>query len=220
MTLLDTGYAAAPRLAARSLSVPRATADLDGLAENPLAAVRLVPSETPRHTAGARASSDLSARRSARPPLGGAPLRDALRTVPAAAVEASAGELARCAAVGEPPPGPVAPAPDGTPRRLLAGDARPTRAARAAGRSRSADAGAVPLGHGCPTEADAPRIRRAHLCAGSAVHRAHVTAGRHGPASRPVGSWQQRADLGAAPGADWSVHGPALGTTHSGGGTP
>ncbi|MFH8976914.1 SagB/ThcOx family dehydrogenase [Streptomyces sp. NPDC017890] len=224
LLLLDTGHAAAALwLAARSLGVGHATADLDGRSESPLAAVRFVPPDTPRSVAGAPAPGDLTARRSARPPLGGAPPRGLLRTVLAAAVEASAGELAWCAAVGPPHPGLVEPAADGTLRRLAAGDARPALAAWAAGQSWIADTGAVLLGHGCPSDAEAPRIRRAHLRAGFAVHMAHVTAGRHGLASRPVGSWQQAdlgAALGAAPGGDWIVHGLALGTTHSGEGTP
>ncbi len=81
-----------------------------------------------------------------------------------------------------------------------------------------ARAGAVLLGHGCPTDADAPRIRRTHLRAGLAVHLAQVTAARRGLAARPVGSWQQ-ADLGAAlggpPGRDLVVHGLAIGTRPS-----
>lgn len=135
----------------------------------------------------------------------------------AAAVEAGAGELAWCAAVGEPQPELVELATDGTLLRLAAGEARPTLAAWAAGQAWIADAGAVLLGYGCPTDAEAPQIRRAHLRAGFAIHVAHVTAGRHGLAGRPIGSWQQ-ADLGAAlgspPGRDWIVHGLALGTTH------
>ncbi|PAZ17198.1 hypothetical protein CLM62_04245, partial [Streptomyces sp. SA15] len=143
---------------------------------------------------------------------------DVLRAVLATAVQASAGELAWCAAVGEPQPELVEPAPDGTLRRLAAGEARPTLAVWAAGQAWIADAGAVLLAYGCPADSDAPRIRRAHLRAGFAVHFAHLAAVRHGLAARPVGSWQQ-ADLGAAlgapPGRDWVVHGLALGTTHS-----
>ncbi len=175
----------------------------------PEAAHRAIDTPTPR---------ELLARRSARPPLRGTPPRDALRAVLATATEASAGELAWCLAVGAPQPELVELAPEGTLRRFAAGEARPTLAAWAAGQAWIADAGAVLLGHGCPADAEAPQIRRAHLRAGFAVHLAQVTAGRHGLAGRPIGSWQQ-ADLGAAlgatPGRDWIVHGLALGTTHS-----
>ncbi|MER6348001.1 SagB/ThcOx family dehydrogenase [Streptomyces sp. NPDC001595] len=168
------------------------------------------------------APRELLGRRSAPPPLRGVPPVGVLRAVLAAAVEASAGEPAWCVAVGAPRPGLLAPGPDGTLRRLAAGEARPTLAAWAAGQAWLAEAGAVLLGHGCPSDADAPRIRRIHLRAGFAAHLAQVTAVRHGLASRPVGSWQ-RADLGAAlggaPGRDWIVHGLALGTTHSEQGT-
>ncbi|MGC9543967.1 nitroreductase [Streptomyces sp. UG1] len=179
---------------------------------------QVAPPDAAHPVAGAPAPRDLLARRSARPPMRGTPSRDALRAVLATANAASTGELAWCAAVGGPQPELVEAAPDGTLRRLAAGEARPTLAAWAAGQAWIADAGAVLLGHGCPAEADAPRIRRAHLRAGFAVHLAHLTAARHGLAARPVGSWQQ-ADLGAAlgapPGRDWIVHGLALGTTHS-----
>jgi nitroreductase len=135
----------------------------------------------------------------------------------APAVDASAGELSWCAAVGEPQPQLVELAPEGTLRRLAAGEARPTLAAWAAGQAWIAEAGALLLGYGCPTHAEAAQIRRAHLRAGFAVHLAHVAAARQGLAARPVGSWQQAdlgAALGAAPGKDWIVHGLALGTTH------
>lgn len=183
---------------------------------------QVAPPDAVHPGADAPAPGDLLARRSARPPMRGTPPRDALRAVLATANEASTGELAWCAAVGEPQPELVELAPDGTLRRLAAGEARPTLAAWAAGQAWITDAGAVLLGHGCPAEAEAPRIRRAHLRAGFAVHLAHITAARHGLAGRPVGSWQQ-ADLGAAlgapPGRDWIVHGLALGTTHSEEGT-
>ncbi|MEV0219705.1 SagB/ThcOx family dehydrogenase [Streptomyces sp. NPDC050704] len=239
LILLDTGHAAAALwLAARAIGTTvtsgAGTGGLrrDGLAEEPLAALHFAPPEGARRVAPAeaahRAAADaptpreLLARRSAGPPLRGTPPRESLRAVLAAAVEASAGELAWCAAVGEPQPELVESAPDGTLRRLAAGDARPTLAAWAAGQAWIADAGAVLLGYGCPTDAEAPRIRRAHLRAGFAVGLAHVAAGRQGLAGRPVGSWQQ-ADLGAAlgapPGRDWIVHGLALGTTHSEEGT-
>ncbi|WP_338778507.1 SagB/ThcOx family dehydrogenase [Streptomyces sp. DG1A-41] len=180
-----------------------------------------VPSpEAGHHTAAAPTPSpgELLARRSARPPLRGTPPRDALRAVLATADAAGAGDLAWCAAIGEPEPQIVELAPEGTLRRLAAGEARPTLAAWAAGQAWIADAGAVLLGYGCPADADAPLIRRTHLRAGLAVHLAHVAAARHGLSGRPVGSWQQ-ADLGAAlgapPGRDWIIHGLALGTTHS-----
>ncbi|MDX3638353.1 SagB/ThcOx family dehydrogenase [Streptomyces sp. MB09-02B] len=222
LILLDTGHAAAAlTLAARSLGVPPTALDLDGRAEDPLAAVHFAPPETAQPAVGAPTPSDLLTRRSAGPPLRGTPPQEALRAVLAAA-EANAGDLGWCAAVGEPQPALVASAPDGTLRRLAAGEARPTLAAWAAGQAWIAEAGAVLLGYGCPTDADAPQIRRAHLRAGFAVHMAHVTAGRHGLAGRPVGAWQQAdlgAALGAAPGRDWIVHGLALGTTHSEEGT-
>ncbi|MFJ4978188.1 SagB/ThcOx family dehydrogenase [Streptomyces coeruleorubidus] len=178
-----------------------------------------VPSPGARHQAvDVPTPGELLARRSARPPLRGTPPGDVLRAVLATAHEASAGAVAWCAAVGEPEPGLVGLAPDGTLRRLAVGEARPTLAAWAAGQAWIADTGAVLLGYGCPAGADAPLIRRAHLRAGFAVHLAHVAAARHGLYGRPVGSWQQ-ADLGAAlgalPGRDWIVHGLALGTTHS-----
>jgi hypothetical protein len=129
------------------------------------------------------------------------------------------GDLRWCAAVGPPRPALMALSADGTSlRRHAAGEARPTLAAWAAGQAWIADAGAVLLAHGCPADADAAHIRRAHLRAGFAVHLAHVTALRHGLAARPVGSWQQAdlgAALGAAPGRDWIVHGLALGARHA-----
>ncbi|WP_338895598.1 SagB/ThcOx family dehydrogenase [Streptomyces sp. TG1A-60] len=224
LILLDTGHAAAALwLAARALGTGPGEVHLDGHTEDPLGALHFAPPEAARRTVDAPTPRDLLTRRSARPPLRGTPPQEALRAVLATAVEAGAGELAWCAAVGEPQPALVEPAPDGTVRRLAAGEARPTLAAWAAGQAWIADAGAVLLGHGCPTDAEAPQIRRAHLRAGFAVHMAHVTAGRHGLAGRPVGSWQQAdlgAALGAAPGRDWIVHGLALGTTHSEEGTP
>jgi nitroreductase len=135
------------------------------------------------------------------------------------ATRAGAGDLRWYAAVGPPRPGLVEPAADGaTLRRYAAGEARPTLAAWAAGQAWIGAAGAVLLAVGCPADADAPHIRRAHLRAGFAVHLAHVTARRHGLAARPVGSWQQAdlgAALGAAPGRDWVVHALALGTRHA-----
>lgn len=225
LMLLDTGHVvAALWLAARALGNCESLPRLDGLAEDPLAAVHFAPPQRGGRAfrpAGASmdvpAPRELLARRSAPPPLRGAPPPDVLRTLLATAVQASAGELAWCAAVGEPRPELVELAPNGTLRRLAAGEARPTLAVWAAGQAWLADAGAVLLAYGCPSDADAPRIRRAHLRAGFAVHLAHLTAVRHGSAARPVGSWQQAdlgAALGAAPGRDWIVHGLALGTTH------
>jgi nitroreductase len=223
LLLLDTGHAAAALwLAARSLGTGPTALVLDGPAEDPLARLHLAPPDAEHRAADAPTPRELLTRRSARPPLRGTPPQEALRAVLAAAAEASAGELAWCAAVGEPQPGLVEPAPDGALRRLATGEARPTLAAWAAGQAWIADAGAVLLGYGCPTDAGATRIRRAHLRAGFAVHVAHVTAGRHGLAGRPVGAWQQAdlgAALGAAAGRDWIVHGLALGTTHSEKGT-
>ncbi|TDC24430.1 SagB/ThcOx family dehydrogenase [Streptomyces sp. 8K308] len=218
LVLLDTGHAAAALwLAARALGAAPPALHLDGFTERPLAALHFPPPGGARRGADAPTPRELLARRSAKPPLKGTPPRDVLRAVLATAVDASAGEVAWCAAVGEPRPELVELAPDGTPRRLASGEARPTLAAWAAGQGWIAEAGAVLLGYGCPADADAPRIRRAHLRAGFAVGLAHVAAGRLGVASRPVGSWQQAdlgAALGAAPGRDWIVHGLALGTTH------
>ncbi|MFE8991396.1 SagB/ThcOx family dehydrogenase [Streptomyces collinus] len=232
LLLLDTGHAAAALyLAARALGVSEPDVRLDGRAESPLAAVHIPPPgrRGPVHPAdGARvpeppedrpAPAELLARRSAPPPLPGAPSPDALLAVLTTAARAGTGDLRWCAAVGPPRPGLVEPAADGAAlRRHAAGEARPTLAAWAAGQAWIADAGAVLLAVGCPADADAPHIRRAHLRAGFAVHLAHVTARRHGLAARPVGSWQ-RADLGAAlgaaPGRDWIVHALALGTRHA-----
>ncbi|WP_258199040.1 SagB/ThcOx family dehydrogenase [Streptomyces sp. A244] len=232
LLLLDTGHtAAALYLAARALGVSEPDVRLDGRAESPLAAVHIPPPgrRSPEHPAdGARvpeppegrpAAAELLARRSAPPPLPGAPAPDALLAVLTTAARAGTGDLRWCAAVGPPRPGLVEPAADGaTLRRLAAGEARPTLAAWAAGQAWIADVGAVLLAVGCPADADAPHIRRAHLRAGFAVHLAHVTARRHGLAARPVGSWQQAdlgAALGAAPGRDWVVHALALGTRHA-----
>ncbi|MFI9616522.1 SagB/ThcOx family dehydrogenase [Streptomyces sp. NPDC052023] len=168
---------------------------------------------------GPPAPAELLARRSTPPPMPGTPSEDALRAVLTAAVQAGTGDLRWCAAVGPPRPALVALSADGTTlRRHAAGEARPTLAAWAAGQAWLAAAGAVLLAHGCPADADAMHIRRAHLRAGFAVHLAHVTALRHGLSARPVGSWQQAdlgAALGAAPGRDWVVHGLALGTRHA-----
>ncbi|WP_328349869.1 SagB/ThcOx family dehydrogenase [Streptomyces sp. NBC_00445] len=228
LILLDTGHvAAALWLAGRALGIAEPVLRLDGLPEHPLAALHFAPPEKRDDVSQSQglgppmdmpAPRELLARRSAPPPLTGTPPPDVLRAVLATAVQASAGELAWCAAVGEPRPELVELAPDGTLRRLAAGEARPTLAVWAAGQAWIADVGAVLLAYGCPADANAPRIRRAHLRAGFAVHLAHLGAVRHGLAARPVGSWQQ-ADLGAAlgapPGRDWIVHGLALGTTHS-----
>jgi nitroreductase len=227
LILLDTGHASAALwLAARALGLAEPVLRLDGLSESPLAALHLPLTEAgargPRSEGAPPSShvpvpSELLARRSTPPPFSGTPPPDVLRTVLATAARASAGEVAWCAAVGEPRPQLVELCPNGTLRRLAAGEARPTLAGWAAGQAWLADAGAVLLAYGCPADADAPRIRRTHLRAGFAVHLAHLTAVRHGLAARPVGSWQ-RADLGAAlgapPGRDWIVHGLALGTTH------
>lgn len=230
LLLLDTGHAAAALyLAARALGVSEPEVRLDGLAENPLAAVHIPPPgrrDPARPADSARCPepaeptpAELLARRSAPPPLPGAPSQDALRAVLTTAARAGTGDLRWCAAVGPPRPGLVEPAADGaTLRRSAAGEARPTLAAWAAGQAWIADAGAVLLAVGCPADADPPHIRRAHLRAGFAVHLAHVTARRHGLAARPVGSWQQAdlgASLGAAPGRDWVVHALALGTRHA-----
>ncbi|MFE1010312.1 SagB/ThcOx family dehydrogenase [Streptomyces sp. NPDC058794] len=226
LLLLDAGHAAAALLlAARVLGTGESDVRLDGRTENPLAVVRIPPpgGRSPRHPAETEdppTPADLLARRSTPPPLPGLPPPDALRAVLATAGRAGDGDLLRwCAAVGPPRPGLMELAPDGTTlRRYASGETRPTLAAWAAGQAWLADAGAVLLAHGCPTDADTAHIRRAHLRAGFAVHLAHVTALRHGLAARPVGSWQQ-ADLGgalgAAPGRDWVVHALALGTRHA-----
>ncbi|MER7576559.1 SagB/ThcOx family dehydrogenase [Streptomyces sp. NPDC126514] len=221
LLLLDTGHvAAALWLGARALGLAAPEPRFDGLTEHPLAVLHFTlpqgrsgastPLETSEPVPG-----ELLTRRSALPPLTGTPHRDALRAVLTTAARASTRELAWCAAVGEPEPELVEPAPDSTLRRLAAGEARPTLARWAAGQAWLAEAGAVLLAYGCPSDADAPLIRRTHLRAGFAVHLAHLAALRHGLAARPVGSWQQ-ADLGAAlgaePGRDWIVHGLALGT--------
>ncbi|MEG8275348.1 SagB/ThcOx family dehydrogenase [Streptomyces sp. AHA2] len=230
LLLLDTGHAAAALfLAARALAAGEPRVRMDGLTERPLATVHVPP---PRGRGPGRAapddgraaeqaqhphtSAELLARRSAAPPLRGAPSPDALRAVLTAAARAGTGDLHWSVAVGPPRPGLVEPAPGGTSLRQYAtGDARPTLAAWAAGQAWIAHAGAVLLAHGCPADADTPHIRRAHLRAGFAVHLAHITALRLGLTARPVGSWQQAdlgAALGAAPGRDWIVHALALGT--------
>ncbi|MFJ7112551.1 SagB/ThcOx family dehydrogenase [Streptomyces albogriseolus] len=225
LLLLDTGHAAAALfLAARVLGAGEPDVRMDGRTGSPLAVVRVPPpgGRSPRRPADEDrpAPADLLARRSAPPPLPGLPPRAALRAVLATAERAGGGDLLRwCAAVGPPRPGLMELAPEGTAlRRHASGDARPTLAAWAAGQAWLADAGAVVIAHGCPTDAGPAHIRRAHLRAGFAVHLAHVTAQRHGLAARPVGSWQQ-ADLGAAlgaePGRDWVVHALALGTPHA-----
>ncbi|MEU9982168.1 SagB/ThcOx family dehydrogenase [Streptomyces sp. NPDC050856] len=226
LLLLDTGHAAAALfLAARALGAHEPELRLGGAARSPLAAVRVPPPgeahrfDAPRGAeppASAPTPAELLARRSTPPPLPGTPGPDQLRAVLTTAARAGGGDLRWCVAVGPPRPGLLELAPDGTAlRRCAAGEARPTLAAWAAGQAWIADAGAVLLARGCPTDADAALIRRTHLRAGFAVHLAHVTARRHGLAARPVGSWQQ-ADLGAAlgapPGQDWIVHGLALGT--------
>ncbi|MFJ3933974.1 SagB/ThcOx family dehydrogenase [Streptomyces sp. NPDC090029] len=233
LLLLDTGHAAAALfLAARALGTDKPEVRLGGVAESPLAAVRIPPpgGRGPAHPDGGGARvpdlpggpptpAELLARRSTPPPMPGAPSQNALQAVLATAERAGAGDLNWCAAVGPPRPALMALSADGTAlRRYAAGEARPTLAAWAAGQVWLADAGAVLLAHGCPADADAAHIRRAHLRAGFAVHLAHVTALRHGLAARPVGSWQQAdlgAALGAAPDRDWVVHGLALGTRHA-----
>ncbi|MFI9346372.1 SagB/ThcOx family dehydrogenase [Streptomyces sp. NPDC052773] len=231
LLLLDTGHAtAALRLAAQAIGYPRPGLHLDGSTEHPLAAVYVPPPGAERQSSAAERPSreedrpapqaapptptDLLTRRSAPPPLAGTPARDDLRHVLAVAEAAGAGRLRWCAAVGEPEPQLVEMAPDGTLRRLAAGEARPTLAVWAAGQRWLADAGAVLLAYGCPSDADAPRIRGDHLHAGHAVGCAQFAAARRGLAARPVGSWQ-RADLGAAlggpPHQNWIVHGLALG---------
>ncbi|MFD4372378.1 nitroreductase family protein [Streptomyces sp. NPDC058486] len=228
LLLLDTGHAAAALfLAARALGAGEPDLVLDGRARSPLAAVHILPlshrpdgaPSRPRPSATAPTAAELLARRSAPPPLSGTPTADALRAVLATAVRAGAGAVRWCVAVGPPRPGLLELASEGTTlRRYAAGEARPTLAVWAARQAWIADAGAVLLARGCPTDADEQHIRRTHLRAGFAVHLAHLTARRHGLAARPVGSWQQ-ADLGAAlgapPGQDWIVHGLALGTLHA-----
>ncbi|MFI9543722.1 SagB/ThcOx family dehydrogenase [Streptomyces sp. NPDC052016] len=242
LLLLDTGHAAAALfLAARATGTGEPEVRLDGLAESPLAAVHIPPpggrggsahqdggrgqahpgvgARVPDLPGGPPTPAELLARRSTPPPLPGASSQDTLREVLTTAERAGTGDLRWCAAVGPPRPALLALSADGTTlRRYAAGEARPTLAAWAAGQAWIADAGAVLLAHGCPADADATHIRRAHLRAGFAVHLAHVTALRHGLGARPVGSWQQAdlgAALGAAPDRDWVVHGLALGTRHA-----
>ncbi|MET9953301.1 SagB/ThcOx family dehydrogenase [Streptomyces sp. NPDC006339] len=231
LLLLDTGHAAASLfLAAHALRTGDPALRLDGHVEHPLAGVHIPPPGRPAHPAPPSVAEptclpapmpvptphELLARRSDPPPLAGAPGAQALAAVVADAVRAGGDELRWCVAVGGPRPGLLEPDADGTGlRRCARGEARTALAGWAAGQGWIAEAGAVLLARGCPSDADEPRIRRAHLRAGFAVHLAHVTARRHGLTARPVGSWQQ-ADLGAAlgapPGQDWIVHGLALGT--------
>ncbi|GAA3004515.1 nitroreductase family protein [Streptomyces fulvorobeus] len=163
----------------------------------------------------------LRSRRSAPPPLSGAPSPDDLAHVLARAAGAAPEGPRWCVATGGSHPGLLHLGPDATTRphrpvlrTLASGEARPTLAAWAAGQGWIAEAGAVLLAYGCPEDADAPRIRRDHLSAGYAVGHAQLAAWERNLMSRPVGSWQ-RADLGAAlggpPGRDWIVHGLALG---------
>ncbi|WP_376733855.1 SagB/ThcOx family dehydrogenase [Streptomyces broussonetiae] len=213
LLLLDTGHAAAALwLAAQALGTGPVDARLDGTREAPLATVHIPPPPAP---ADRGPDLDLFTRRSAPPPLPGTPAPGDLRAVLATAETAGAGRLRWCVAVGGPRPELVESGPGGTLRRLATGEARPTLATWAAGQGWLADAGAVLLGYGCPSDADATRVRRDHLHAGFAVGRAQLTAVRRRLLSRPVGSWQ-RADLGAAlgcePGQNWIVHGLALGT--------
>ncbi|NGO74598.1 SagB/ThcOx family dehydrogenase [Streptomyces sp. YC504] len=239
LILLDAGHAAAALwLAGRALGAGAPALDLEGAGEQPLAVVHFAPDWGGRRRgehglrqgegAGRMADRnphqapeprDLLARRSTPPPLNGTLTRADLLAVLTTAQQADAGELSWCVAVGAPEPELVELAPDGALRRLAAGEARPTLAAWAAGQRWIADAGAVLIGYGCPSDADAERIRRTHLRAGFAVGRAHVAALQRGLASRPVGSWQQ-ADLGAAlgraPEQDWIVHGLALGRPEEG----
>ncbi|MFD8008727.1 SagB/ThcOx family dehydrogenase [Streptomyces sp. NPDC058955] len=219
LLLLDTGHAAAAlHLAARAAGAAEPVPSLDGhgAGGGALAAVHVPPPGPEPLPPEGFTPAELLARRSDPPPLPGTPPADALLDVLATAARAGGDDLRWCAAVGGPRPGLLEATPDGGAlRRSAAGDARPTLAVWAARQAWLADAGAVLLAHGCPTGADAPHIRRTHLRAGYAVHLAHLTAGRHGLAARPVGSWQ-RADLGAAlgapPGRDWIVHALALGT--------
>lgn len=164
-------------------------------------------------TAGARpAKSDAAGwpsspgrRRSAAPGFGGVPDRAELARL-VRAVESAGPEGVRwCLAVGGP-----APAVLGGPelRPLAHGDARPTLARWAAGQDWLTEAGAVLLAYGCPDDAPAPEIRRAHLGAGYAVGLAQALACEAGLPSRPVGSWQS-ADLAEALGAR-PGHGPVL----------
>jgi nitroreductase len=219
LLLLDTGHAAAALvLAASALNTGEPEARLDGLTGHPLAAVHipLPGGDQRRPMRPAPAPTELLARRSAAPPLAGAPPHDALHAVLTTASSAGGGDLRWCAAVGSPRPGLVELTADATALRYRAtGEARPTLAAWAAGQGWIAGAGAVLLACGCPTDADPAHVRRTHLRAGFAVHHAHLTALRHGLTARPVGSWQQAdlgAALGAAPGREWIVHALALGT--------
>ncbi|WP_219089069.1 SagB/ThcOx family dehydrogenase [Streptomyces sp. JJ38] len=217
LALLDTGHAvAALWLASQALGAPAPELDIDGRTSHPLAVVRLPPPGAPRaeYPRPAPGTRQLLARRSPRPPLTGAPDEAALAAVLATVERAAASVLDWCVAVGGPEPGLLALAPDGRLRRLATGEARPTLAAWAARQGWLAESGAVLVGYGCPDDADAAHIRRAHLRAGYAVGLAQSVAGSHGLGARPVGSWQN-ADLGAAlgdpPGRQWVVHGLALG---------
>jgi nitroreductase len=225
LVLLDTGHtAAALLLAARALGTT-AEVHLDGLAEAPLATVRIAPppARPPARGLPHRGlpgppprPAELLARRSTPPPLPGTPPTAALRDVLATATRAGGPGLRWCAAIGGPRPGLVELGPGGRAlHRCASGETRPVLAAWAAGQSWIAHAGALLLARGCPAGATPTHIRRTHLRAGYAVHLAQFSARRHHLAARPVGSWQQ-ADLGAAlggpPGRDWIIHALALGT--------
>ncbi|MFE7134940.1 hypothetical protein ACFVIM_29180 [Streptomyces sp. NPDC057638] len=103
-------------------------------------------------------------------------------------------------------------------RLAAAGEVLPTLAVWAARQGWLADAGAVLLAHGCPSDAAPERVLADHLLAGYGAGRAHLAATGLGLPARPVGSWQ-RADIGAAlggrAGRDWVVHGLALGARRS-----
>ncbi|PRH76728.1 nitroreductase, partial [Streptomyces solincola] len=168
-------------------------------------------------TLGAVTDRVLQERRSAEPAeLARSVPGDLLARVLATAANGPPGGPDWCAAVGGSRPAILAPAQtDRAGLRVLAtGDARPTLAHWAAGQRWLADAGAVLVARGCPSDAPGPRIRLDHLAAGCAAGLAHAQAAALGLPSRPVGSWQ-RADLGAAlgdpDGRDWIVHGLALG---------
>ncbi|MEU2506426.1 SagB/ThcOx family dehydrogenase [Streptomyces sp. NPDC007863] len=219
LLLLDTGHAvAALHLAALALASRPAALRLDGATDRPQASLHIPPPATGATTPPGpetATASDLLSRRSAAPPLTGTPDPDDLYDLLALARTAGNGHLNWCAAVGGPAPALLEAGADGTLRRLAAGDARPALAAWAAGQGWIAHAGALLLAYGCPSDADARRIRRDHLHAGYAVGRAQTAAVRRGLAARAVGSWQ-RADLGAAlggaPERNWIVHALALGT--------
>ncbi|WP_329026494.1 nitroreductase family protein [Streptomyces sp. NBC_00690] len=158
--------------------------------------------------------SVLLTRRSATPPLLGAPDDRQLVTLLRVAAAAHPDGPSWCAATGGPRPALVHLGDHGRLEALATGDARPTLAVWAARQRWIATTGAVLLAHGCPDDAPPAQVRALHQIAGYAMGHAQLAAVSMGLRSRPIGSWQ-RADLGAAigraPGRHWVLHGLAIG---------